>query len=243
MKNKGGMYALKQDNTVIERFESLPSTSDYAKEKRGDNKNLIVIAKSQTGGRGTKGRSFSSAVGGLYLTRLSFYDSFPTKDAFRIMQTVAVSVCETLAVYGVKSQIKWPNDILVNGKKICGILIENTFAGAYVRSSVVGVGLNINNALEEELQSLATTLFLETGKTVAVEEVEKTLLAKWDEKDIWKKYPQYVGFIGEEVTLLCADDTILATVVGVDEYGNLVAKTKTGVRTFSSAEVSLRSGR
>ncbi len=233
---------MKINKTTVERFDVLPSTNDYAKQKRAEGKNLVVIAKTQSGGRGTKGRSFDSGLGGLYVSKLTFYEDLSTKRAFTIMQDAAVAVCETLATFGLKAQIKWPNDIWVNGRKICGILIENAFAGAYVRSSVVGIGLNVRNRLPDELQPIATTMLEETGKRYAVKRVERVLLKKLSQKGIGEKYAQYLGFIGEEVTLLCGEKYVSAKVLGVDEEGNLLAKTAGGEERFSAAEVSLRGG-
>ena len=143
------MYAMNGKIVRIERFETLSSTNDYAKSVLAKGENVLIIARTQTGGRGTKGRSFSSREGGIYLSKVSFYEQYPAKEAFKLLQAAAVAVCETLHVWGVKAQIKWPNDILVNGKKICGILIENVFSGANVRSSIVGIGLNVCNELDE----------------------------------------------------------------------------------------------
>ncbi len=234
---------MNKNKITIERFESIPSTNDYAKQKRVEGKDLVIVAKSQSGGRGTKGRSFSSSLGGLYVSVLSFYDDFLAREAFRIMQNAATAVCLTMEEYGLKPSIKWPNDILVNGKKICGILIENTFLGDKVRSSIVGIGINIYNPLEEELKDIATSILLETGKEIAVEEVEEKLLKHLYNADTWRKYPQYVAFIGEEVTLICGEERIRAKVLGVDKEGNLLGLTAEGERKFSSAEVSLRGER
>ena len=126
---------------VVKRlhFDSLDSTQDYAKEKRADGVDLVVTAVSQTGGKGTKGRSFSSQTGGVYLSKLTFYEDLAVKNAFKIMIGAAVAVCETLRFYGLKPLIKWPNDIWVNDKKICGILIENAFSGDSVFNAVAQV--------------------------------------------------------------------------------------------------------
>ncbi len=226
----------------MRRFASLPSTNDYAKEMRREGKDLLVIAKTQSGGRGTKGRRFESDEGGLYMTRLAFYEDFPANKAFTIMQDAAVAVCETLLRFGVRAQIKWPNDIIAQGKKICGILIENTFSGGYVRSSVVGIGLNVYNRFPEELQGIAVSILDCTGKGYSVKRVEKTLRKKWREEGLGRRYAQYLGFVGEEVALLCEDGVVSAVALGVDEEGNLLAKTARGVERFSSAEVSLRGG-
>lgn len=227
-------------NCKIQRFESIASTNDYAKSKRDEGQNLLVIAASQTGGRGTKGRSFSSTKGGLYLSKLSFYENFPAKDAFKIMQTAAAAVCETLASFGLLPKIKWANDVFVNGKKICGILIENTFSGANIASSVVGIGLNVYNELPEELKNIATTMQKETGKTFPIEEVEKRLVAFLADENTYKKYDGYLGWLGETVEMLSGEERLFAKLLSVDETGGLWVETDGEKRRFTSAEISLK---
>lgn len=227
-------------NCKIQRFESIASTNDYAKSKRDEGQNLLVIAASQTGGRGTKGRSFSSTKGGLYLSKLSFYENFPAKDAFKIMQTAAAAVCETLASFGLSPKIKWANDVFVNGKKICGILIENTFLGANIASSVVGIGLNVYNELPEELKNIATTMQKETGKTFPIEEVEKRLVALLADENTYKKYDGYLGWLGETVEMLSGEERLFAKLLSVDETGGLWVETDGEKRRFTSAEISLK---
>ena len=227
-------------NCKIQRFESIASTNDYAKSKRSEGQNLLVIAASQTGGRGTKGRRFSSTKGGLYLSKLSFYENFPAKDAFKIMQTAAAAVCETLASFGLLPKIKWANDVFVNGKKICGILIENTFSGANIASSVVGIGLNVYNELPEELKNIATTMQKETGKTFPIEEVEKRLVAFLADENTYKKYDGYLGWFGETVELISGEERLFAKLLSVDETGGLWVETNGEKRRFTSAEISLK---
>ena len=227
-------------NVKIVRFESIDSTSNYAKDLRENGEDAVVWAEMQTGGRGTKGRSFSSGKGGVYLSALRFYENFPASQAFQIMQNAAAAVCETLVSFGITPQIKWPNDIYVNGKKICGILIENTFSGANVSSSVVGIGVNVYNALEEELAEIATTMLQETGKRFSVEKVGETLIEKLFEKDIYKRYFSYVGWLGQEVSLLVGENVVRAKLISVDEQGYLHAETDGEVRRYAAAEISLR---
>ena len=129
-------------------LEETESTNKYAKAQRGAGENLLVVAERQTGGKGTKGRSFCSKKGGVYLSLLTFYQDFPASNAFQIMQGAAAAVCETLAFFGLSPKIKWPNDVYVGGKKICGILIENALKGRYIGSSVVGIGLNVFNEFQ-----------------------------------------------------------------------------------------------
>ena len=223
---------------IYEQFNEISSTNDYLKNRRIDGKNRIAVAKQQSGGRGTKGRSFISSEGGLYLSTLTFYDNFPTDKAFEIMQNVAAAVCETLKVLGVKSQIKWPNDIFAGGRKICGILIENTFSGKNITSSVVGLGLNIYNELPQELKEIATTVLEQTGKRYEVKEVEELLLS-FLQKGVKDKYESYLGFIGEEVRLLSGEKEFSGIVLGVDKQGNLLARVDGKDCVFASAEVQI----
>ncbi len=227
-------------NLKIVRLKNVNSTSDYAKTLRLGGQDVVVWSQTQSGGRGTKGRSFSSREGGVYLSLLRFYQSFSANEAFKIMQTAAVAVCETLTAFGVRPQIKWPNDIYVNGKKMCGILIENTFSGGNVASSIVGIGINVYNSLEEELLPIATTLFLETGKRFTVDEVGETLIAKLFKENIYEKYGEYLGWIGEEVTLLSGEESVRATLLGVDELGNLNVAINGEKRRFAAAEITVR---
>ena len=220
-------------------FESLPSTNDYAKAQRENGQNLFVTAKRQDGGRGTKGRSFVSDEGGVYLTKLTFYEDFPAKDAFLIMVNAAVAVCKTLQVFGIDPLIKWPNDIYVRDKKICGILIENTFRGKYVANSVVGIGVNVTNTLPEELRNIATTIREETGKDIPVDAVKDKLAEELCKRHTLKEYLSFVGYMGRSMEMIVGNERVPATLVCVDDQGGLIAETPMGKKRFTAAEVSI----
>ena len=221
-------------------FDALPSTQDYAKEKRADGQSLVVTATSQSGGKGTKGRSFSSDVGGVYLSKLTFYEDFPAKQAFLIMARAATAVCETLRFYGLQSLIKWPNDIWVNDKKICGILIENVFSGSVISSSVVGIGLNVCNQLPEDLHPIATTMQEVVGKRFDVEEVTARLIEELNIPRGMDEYRKYIGYMGRQATLILGDKRIPATLVCVDDEGGLTVEIDGTPRRLTAGEVSVR---
>ena len=227
-------------NEKIERFERLPSTQEYAREKRGEGRDLTVVARSQTGGQGTKGRSFSSELGGVYLSKLTFYESFPAKDAFKIMANAAVAVCETLRFYGLNPVIKWANDVFVNDKKICGILIENVFSGSRLASSLVGIGLNVNNSLPSELSSIATTMQKEAGREFSVDEVTARLIEELGKEREIFEYISSVGYMGREAALILGEERVRATLLSVDERGGLLVKIDGEERRLTAAEVSIR---
>lgn len=222
------------------RFDEIDSTNEYAKSRRGERRNLIVTAKRQTGGLGTKGRSFSSEEGGVYLTRLTFYEGFPVGDAFKIMSETAVAVCETLRAYGLHPVVKWPNDVYVRDKKICGILIENVFSGREIFSSTVGIGLNVYNGLPVELAENATTMWRETGKRYDVEEVTERLIAELGKRRSGEEYLSYIGYMGRQATLIIGNESVPVTLLSVDSAGGLHVRTKDGEVRYTAAEVSLR---
>lgn len=220
-------------------FKELSSTNDYAKEKRVDGKDLIVTAKRQTGGRGTKGRSFSSNVGGVYLTSLRFYQDFPARRAFEVMASAAVAVCKTLESFGVTPVIKWANDIHVNGKKICGILTENTFSGENLRCAVIGIGINVRNALPDELTRIATTLCKERGKRISVRKVTKRLIENLSVLYPVEEYLARLGYMGRSVELILGDEHVPATLLSVDKEGGLWVEMNGESKRFTAAEVSV----
>ena len=241
------MYALK-DKIIYkrERFQTLPSTNDYLKEKRAKmlsgelsaRENYIVVAEEQTGGRGTKGREFLSEKGGVYMSALTFYEELKTKDAFTLMANAAVAVCETLRFYGLNPVIKWANDIYVNDRKICGILIENVFSGEYISSSIVGIGLNVVNPLAASIQNIATSMQRETGENYDVEAVESRLVSELLTKRTMQDYLSYIGYMGRTVTLYIGDERVHGRLVCVDEQGGLIVSIDGKERRLTSAEVS-----
>lgn len=230
------------------RFAEIGSTNEYAKLLRAEGRDVVITADRQTGGRGTKGRSFSSDEGGVYVTKLSFYRNFPARFAFRIMAGAAVAVCETLEFYGLRPVIKWVNDIYVNDKKICGILIENVFSGEKVSSSVVGAGLNVSNILPKQLKGIATTMSDLLECVPSVEEVRERLIerliARLSENPSAdgnvEEYRKRIGYMQRRATVIFGEKSLPATLLSVDEEGGLWAEIDGEKRRFAAAEVSLK---
>ena len=222
-------------------FDEIASTSEYAKTLIKNKEDCIVTAKRQTGGKGTKGRSFSSNEGGVYLTKLTFYQDFPAKDACLIMAGAAVAVCKTLEEYGLFPTIKWANDVFVQERKICGILVENIFAGSFVSSSLVGIGLNVKNELPEELREIAISMQKAAGKEFSVDEVLKTLVSYLQQPFTMDDYRKRVGYLNRPVLLLEGDKKTRVKAVGVNEKLELEIEEENGARRLvRAAEVSLR---
>lgn len=221
-------------------FDEIGSTNDYAKTLRARGEDVVITADRQTGGRGTKGRSFSSDKGGVYVTKLSFYQDFPGKRAFEIMANAAVAICETLEFYGLRPVIKWANDIFVDDKKICGILIENVFSGNSVSSSTVGIGLNVCNELPKELDGIATTMSKILQKELSVTEVRERLLTCLENPKGMDAYLSRIGYMGRQATVILGEENLPVTLLSVDSEGGLWVETQGEKRRFAAAEVSLK---
>jgi BirA family biotin operon repressor/biotin-[acetyl-CoA-carboxylase] ligase len=151
----------------VHHFETLDSTNDLAKElaARGAPEGTVVVAEAQTGGRGRLGREWDSPPAvGLYVS-LVLRPMLPPVDLPQITLTSAVAVVRAVRrVAGVAPGIKWPNDLLLNGKKLGGILTEMETESDRIRHVVVGLGLNVNNPeFPAELAATATSLTLATG--------------------------------------------------------------------------------
>lgn len=181
-------------NKVI-GLECVDSTQTLAKELalNGEEANTLVLACSQTGGRGRFERTFSAQEGGVYFTLILR----PNKDVSHngnLSVKVAEAVCDTLKLFDVKTKIKHPNDVLVwepktkKWKKICGILIE-TSAGAENSANqfmLVGVGVNVNNRLPASLKDVAASL-----KQLIGTETSKELFLDELLENFWRRYAEW----------------------------------------------------
>lgn len=223
---------------IIELSEC-DSTNEYLKRLDGE-EDTVVTALRQTAGKGTKGRSFSSADGGLYLSVMRFYENFPAANAFEIMINSCVAVCKTVEGFGIKPVIRWANDVLVNGRKICGTLIENTFAGANIRRSIVGMGINVNNELPPELRQIAVSMREILGNRLSLQTVKKALIANLQKSFTINDYKKYIDWFGKEVVLRTDKESYTATALDVTADGRLVVSRDGKIIEISSAEVSLR---
>lgn len=223
---------------IIELSEC-DSTNEYLKRLNGE-EDTIVTALRQTAGKGTKGRSFSSADGGLYLSVMRFYENFSAANAFEIMINSCVAVCKTVEGFGIKPVIRWANDVLVNGRKICGTLIENTFAGANIRRSIVGMGINVNNELPPELRQIAVSMREILGNRLSLQTVKQAHIANLQKSFTIDDYKNYIDWFGKEVVLRTDKESYTATALDVTADGRLVVSRDGKIIEISSAEVSLR---
>lgn len=237
----------------IHHFETLPSTNDLAKElgSREAPEGTLVVAESQSRGRGRLGREWDSPPGlGLYVSLL-LRPPLPPTEMPRITLTVAVAVVRALKrATGVAPGIKWPNDLLVDGKKVGGVLTEMETESDRIRHLVVGLGLNVNNReFPPPLHLTATSLALAAGSTFSrrlilqawLEEFEALydLFLNQDFPVILEEWRQYNVTLGQRVTVRQGPREISGLALEVAGDGALLVRQKTGeIVRVTSGEIA-----
>lgn len=215
-------------------FDTLPSTNDYC-ETREFGEDTAIIAREQTGGKGTKGRSFSSPRGGVYLSLVRYYPC-KAENSFSLMIASCMAVVKTLELYGVSAGVKWPNDVFLNGKKICGILIKNSFEGENVKKSITGIGVNVNNDIPKDLADIAINLKSVVGE-VDIDGFYKRLIENLYADYSVDEYRSRNIVLGKEITVIKNGESRKAVAEYVAADGSLVLKG--GERLFYG-EVTIR---
>ena len=261
MIDKSALQSLVDEGIVdqITAVEETASTNDLAKQfaRDGYKGTALFVAEQQTAGRGRLGRSWASLPEtGIWM---SYLVSGIEKDGFRNISVntlhAGLAAAEALNEYSaetgvdIKCLIKWPNDIVVNGRKICGILTEFITDGD-VGSLIIGIGINTGQkSFPEELSDKATSYYLETGTFPEREAIIKKLITKYSE--VHKKftvpgttYCSLMVNLNKEVILTSAngdfpDNPYIAR--GITEEGDLIVENKYGKRScVKSGEVSVR---
>ena len=163
---------------AIFHIKETTSTNDLLREaqyREGD----VVWADYQTAGRGQRGHKWSSDAGANLLFSVALEPAFlPVAEQFLLSETVALSLMDLLADYGIPTRIKWTNDIYAGDRKIVGILIEHIYAGAHLAKTIVGIGLNVNQREFDPSLPNPTSMALQTGKKYDLREVLEHFVAR-----------------------------------------------------------------
>lgn len=173
------------DLDQFQNFHSIPSTNQYCMEllsKSNPKPFTAISADFQTAGVGQIGSGWVSEPGENVLMSIIVYPSFiNVLESFKLQFLASLTCVEVLTPYIDENEVsvKWPNDILVNRKKIAGVLIRNIFMGSAIRSSVIGFGLNVNQVDFTTVQNSVTSLKSITGKEYSVPDIRTQLLEKF----------------------------------------------------------------
>lgn len=217
-------------------LENIDSTNRWAK---GNIETLedktIVFAQAQTQGRGRLQRTWVDlGKGNLFMSLvLKPGENFDERYA-NLTQYMSVTLCKVLENYGLNPEIKWPNDVLINGRKIAGILSEASIKGAKFRGLVLGIGVNLNAEEKDfvKIDKKVTSLNLELGKTIDMigfkDELASMFFAYYDEflakgfEFIKKDYLNRANFLDKELCVALINETKTGVARGVTNKGELV---------------------
>jgi len=242
----------------IHNFESIDSTNDEADRlaSKGAAEGEVVIADCQTSGRGRLDRHWESPAGkNIYLSLILRPPTEPQSTS-QLTLVAAVVVAETLAKFSKeKPFVKWPNDVLIDGKKVCGILTEASASKDKVEHVIIGIGINVNTELEDfsdEIKETATSLLLVNRSESERDEIVSSLFQefeKWyrlylDEgfSSIRKKYISLSCLEGQKVEVVFGDEHKNGVAHGIDESGALLLKRDNGqVEQIIAGDVNIAS--
>ncbi len=222
----------------IIRFKEVSSTQDTAKRFLNGNEEVAITALRQTHGKGRQGRSWFSPVGGLYLSLLIF----PRVRLSSIPLLASLTVVKVLENYDFsKLTIRWPNDVLLNHKKICGVICEQC-----ERAIICGIGMNVNiDEFTTKLNS-ATSLKIESGRDFDIDEILNHIIGTFNPlyNELQnqglriKEVLHYIGGIGEPVELITTQTKIKGIVYDIDDDWALLLRDDSGmIRKYYCGEV------
>jgi BirA family biotin operon repressor/biotin-[acetyl-CoA-carboxylase] ligase len=262
--------SLKEDGYKIEsvtrkgyRLVSSPDIVNYDEIKEilhtkivaaVNNEGTVIVAEHQTKGRGRLGREWISLNRkGLYFSVILKPDTDPTKVA-KLTLMGAAAVNRGLVDMGIESRIKWPNDIVIKGKKVAGILTEMNCELGTINHIIIGIGINVNQSKEEipyELRDRASSLLIESNKAIKRKELMAAVLNRLDE--LYLKFLQdedldqvleicreESAVIGKDVMVIQGNSSRKGHAVGINHDGELQVRFDTGLETVYSGEVSIR---
>ncbi|HUT97394.1 MAG TPA: biotin--[acetyl-CoA-carboxylase] ligase [Dehalococcoidales bacterium] len=236
--------------TVI-AYPSLTSTNDIAKReaKKGAREGTVVLAEEQTAGRGRIKRAWLSPKGSISLS-IILHPTPAQLPSLIMVASLAVAHCIE-KVSGLEAQIKWPNDVLINGKKVCGILIESDVRGNAVDHAVIGIGLNVNLKAADfpEITATATSLSEEVGSELSRREIIRCLLVEAESlylalpegDSVFREWRDRLVTLGKEVEVSSGKTSYRGVAESVASDGSLLLRQPDGrLIKIVAGDVSLR---
>lgn len=237
-------------------FDTIDSTNTKAQElaEKGYPSGTLVVADKQESGKGRRGRSWVSPSGtGIFMTLMIKPDINPN-NASMLTLVAALAVAKAItSVTGEEALIKWPNDIVVNSKKVCGILTEMNAQFDYINHIVVGIGINVHNeSFPEEISQMASSLMIEAGgkrfhraqiiaETMSYfEQYYDTFLKTQDLSDLVREYDELLVNRNKSVRVLDPKEPFDGKAMGITPKGELIVDTWESRKLVSSGEVSVR---
>jgi BirA family biotin operon repressor/biotin-[acetyl-CoA-carboxylase] ligase len=251
------------DTKIIGRqvvsFDSVSSTIETASElaRKGAPEGTVVVADAQSGGRGRLGRKWSSPPGVGIWTSIILRPAIPPRDAPKLTLLAAVTVATVLREgYTLAAEIKWPNDVVVSGRKICGALTELVAEQDAVRYVITSFGLNVNQTRAKfpaEVRDVATSIRIEAGRMQDRPDVFRRVLREFDRqyarfsesngREVLDQWRMLSGTLGKRVTVQLRDGKIEGIAKDVEHDGSLIIDVGGGVvRSVAYGDVTILRG-
>lgn len=243
---------LKKIGSKVITMETVESTNDFAKQiARDEQDGTIVISEEQTKGKGRRGRFFySGSKEGIYISLILKPQIEPSKASF-LTSIAAAALAKTLNELNVEVGIKWPNDVLIDGKKICGILTEMSADVESVEYIILGMGINIKGeSFPEEIKDIATSLKIQGYNIGRLELLWRFLpifedlylsFVDGDKNEILKILKEYSCILGKEIYVHYQDKVEKGKAIDITKDGTLVVEFENEeIKELNSGEVSIR---
>jgi BirA family biotin operon repressor/biotin-[acetyl-CoA-carboxylase] ligase len=236
-------------------YDTIDSTNTKAKElaEQGYPSGTLVVADQQIAGKGRRGRSWESPSGcGIFMTLMLKPDINPNNASMLTLVTALATAKAITDVTGADARIKWPNDIVIDGRKICGILTEMSAQFDYINHIVIGIGVNVHNEqFPEEIRGTAGSLLLACGRRFHraeliarfLERFEESYAVFWQTEDLeglMKEYNALLVNANQQVRVLDPKEPFEGKAIGITKKGELIVDTWESRKLVSSGEVSVR---
>ncbi|MFP3984929.1 MAG: biotin--[acetyl-CoA-carboxylase] ligase [Candidatus Bathyarchaeia archaeon] len=240
-------------------YKTVSSTNHLAKEiaKKSNEEKTVILAENQTSGKGRLGRHWVSPKGGIWLS-IILRPKISPREALKLTFIASSAVAKTIQnTFGLEAQVKWPNDVFVNRKKISGILTEATTQESLVEFVVLGVGINANvnlNSFPNDLRRTVTSLKHELGREVKKRPLIKTLLQNFEhnykrlQRGMWhtllQEWKSMAMFLGEQVEIASFGENFAGKALDVDQDGALIIRLDNGeLRRVITGDVTVKKQR
>lgn len=249
------MYALSHygiDDLDVKFFDEIASTNTASKSVELGENNCLVVSKVQTSGKGRRGRNFASTEDGIYMSLIYKPKKMKINKGLKSVLLAGVSVCELLKEYGIEAYLKYPNDCIVNGKKICGILCEMVSDAEYIEKLIIGIGVNVNNEVfDETLKDIAISMKMVKNKSymrdIIIGKLTSILIKRLrqaetdDFEEVLEEYKKYSNTLNKEIKVIEDENNFyFGKATGIDSNGFLIVETNDGEKRVVSADVSIR---
>ena len=235
----------------IVRLKSVDSTNRYARmlAREGAAHGTLVVAEEQTEGRGRRGRGWISPAGeGLFMSLIVRPDDGADIRPLLSLHTAMAVAMAIERVAGLDAKIKWPNDVVCQGRKVCGILLEMDMQDGQISSVVAGVGVNVHQTqFPEEIAHTASSLDLLSGRRISRSALAEAFLTAFgevqamDEAAFMQAYRARSATLGQRVQVIALTETYTGTALEVTPEGSLIVEDEEGQRReVLAADVSVR---